>query len=147
MHFQLFAIRHNPSGLFLPNPMGRGGRGGSHLEPSSENPRLFPTKRGAHNALQMWLKGKYTANRGYDSFSNEYYEELELIPQPSRKKEEMEVVVITCTDSQQEPLSELAFRAFILSKVRTEMDSTDICDMILEHAQEISTFLAHRSHS
>ncbi|MDR3436385.1 hypothetical protein [Telmatospirillum sp.] len=94
----LYAIQHKPTGFFLPEPGGRMGRGGSHVEPTDPDikvPRTFPTKRGAQNALAMWLKGKFVASRGVSEDhegNRDYYENLEVIPQPNRKREEMAVV-------------------------------------------------------
>ena len=91
-----YAVQHVPSGLYLPAANGRNGRGGSHVEPSDERPRLFPTERGAKNYLASWLKGKYVADRGEytggPDWDSEFYERIELIPQPHRKREEMAVV-------------------------------------------------------
>lgn len=99
----LFAIKHKPTGFYLPEPLGRMGRGGSHTEPvdcsgDNENPRLFVTKLGASRALSAWLQGKFNAERTWESdgegFGGGYYvDDLPSVtPQPHRKKEEMEVV-------------------------------------------------------
>ena len=94
----LFAIRHKPTGDFLPRPLGREGRGGSHLEPvepigtKETRPRFFETERAAKIFLTGWIKGKVVHSAGYDSFNGEYYEDTETIPVPSRKAEDMEIV-------------------------------------------------------
>jgi hypothetical protein len=97
--FRWWAIRHKPSGLWLPEPVGRADRGGSHVEPSAERPRVWPTPRGAQNALSAWLRGKFEARRGADGggpgWDPEYYEDIEVVPQPHRRRADMEVVELT----------------------------------------------------
>lgn len=48
--WERFAIRHIPTGRFLPERW-RKGRGYSHDEPSYGFPRLFPSERSAKQAL------------------------------------------------------------------------------------------------
>lgn len=99
----LYAIKHKPSGGYLPIPRGRLGRGGSHTEPMipdgsiEKQPRLFPNEKNAKNCLAAWLHGKYVAYRGrdYGLDGADYYEEIELKPQPHRIREDMEIVPIT----------------------------------------------------
>lgn len=95
-----YAIRHNPTGGYLPVPHGRGGRGGSHertivFPHPDRNPRMWPSQRGAKICLAVWLKGKVVCNRG--GSDDDWWEDNELIPQPQRKAEEMEIVPITIT--------------------------------------------------
>lgn len=93
-------VRHKPSGGYLPEPAGRMGRGGSHVEPvvhtedPATTPRVFTTKRSATNALSSWLRGKVYHSSGYDGWDNEYYEGTDLVPVPSRKKDEMEIISV-----------------------------------------------------
>lgn len=88
----LWFIRHKPSGGYLPEPAGRMGRGGSHVEPSRFlPPRVFQTKKSAVNALSMWLKGKFTASRGRD-WDGEYYEDLLVVAVVGRVRADMEIV-------------------------------------------------------
>ncbi|MCG7629040.1 hypothetical protein MHM88_14610 [Epibacterium sp. MM17-32] len=94
---EFFAIRHKPSGGFLPAPKGRGGRGGSHVEPvppSEVNPpRLFHSKHAASVALTHWLKGAVTVD--YVEYDFGEVDELwNLDPKPHRKREDMEVVPV-----------------------------------------------------
>jgi hypothetical protein len=97
----LWAIRHKPSGHFLPEAKTRSGRGGSLVEPTpGVLPRTFPTKRGAQIALGSWLRGKWICRRGQDIFTGEYYEETTILPQLNRKKEEMEIVPLWLTDKE-----------------------------------------------
>lgn len=94
----LYAIRHRPTGNYLPRPLGREGRGGSHLEPveptsaKETRPRFFETERAAKIFLSSWLKGKVIHTSSYDSLNGEYWEDTSVVPVPSRKAEEMEVV-------------------------------------------------------
>lgn len=98
----LYAIRHKPTGHFLPEPKGRMGRGGSHVEPvdcsnDGENPRLFQSKLSAQRALTAWLRGKHTAEIDYDydeynGHAYPYQAGVHVKPVPSRIKEEMEIV-------------------------------------------------------
>ena len=98
-----WAIRHKPTGKFLPNPKGRAGRGGSHTEPTSAGaarPRLFESPIGARNALAQWLRGKHVCSRGELSDgagTYETYEDTEVIHVPSRIKADMEIVSIGLT--------------------------------------------------
>lgn len=95
-------IRHKPTGGYLPEPIGRMGRGGSHVEPvvhtddPATTPRIFQSERAAKNALAAWLRGKYVAHRGSYSggpdFDVDYYEDIEIVPVPGRKREEMEII-------------------------------------------------------
>lgn len=90
-----FAIRHNPTGRFLPE-LGKG-KGYTHHEPMAQEdapPRMFTRHSSAANALRFWLKGKMWNSRGQD-WEGEYYEDLNIQPQPDRIPEDMEVVEIT----------------------------------------------------
>lgn len=100
----LYAVRHRPTGNYIPRPMGRGGRGGSHLEPvmpteaKETRPRFFETKRSAKIFLSSWLKGKYVADRGCNhghpgsDWEVDYFEDVLVVPVLSRKAEDMEIV-------------------------------------------------------
>jgi hypothetical protein len=95
VNIQFWAVRHVPSGGYLPEPVGRMGRGGSHVEPSTtERPRLFMSRRAAVNGLSAWLRGKVHHSSGYDSYAGEYYENTSLEPVPSRKRDEMEIIEV-----------------------------------------------------
>lgn len=39
----LYAICHNPTGKYLPQPVGRNNRGGSHVEPEDPDTHPVPT--------------------------------------------------------------------------------------------------------
>lgn len=97
----LYAIRHKPTGHFLPEPKGRMGRGGSFLEPvdcglDHDNPRLFKSELSAKRALTAWLQGKHEPEFGYecDDGYNSYrvLEGMTIIPVDSRRKSDMEIV-------------------------------------------------------
>ncbi len=94
----MYAIRHNPTGGFIPRSTGRLGRGGSHLEPvlpepvGHARPRFFETARAARIFLSGWAKGKVVGSSGYDSFTGEYWDSLDIVPVPGRNAIDMEVV-------------------------------------------------------
>lgn len=89
----VYAIRHIPTRHYLPMSFERRHRH-SHDEPTPNCvPRLFPNQHSARSALTQWLRGRWQnsvaeGERGY------YEQELEVKPVPSRKAEEMEIVVI-----------------------------------------------------
>lgn len=96
----LFAIRHKPTGHYLPDPDRIQWRK-SHVEPvdcSGEiNPRLFHTELSAKRALSAWLQGKWKADMYWESEGWEYPSyQVQDVPVPTavphRVKEEMEVV-------------------------------------------------------
>jgi hypothetical protein len=97
----LYAIRHKPTGFFIPDPDRIQWRA-SHVQPvdcagDGPNPRLFVTELAAKRALSAWLQGKWKAELNWESTdeygSGFYYKDL---PVPNtvegRVKEEMEVV-------------------------------------------------------
>ncbi len=90
-----YVIKHIPTGHYLPAPVGRGGRGGSHVEPVAASeaspPRLFHNEKSAKTALTAWLKGVVTVDRREDIWG-EWYETWHIKPMPHRKREEMAVV-------------------------------------------------------
>lgn len=97
----VFGIRKKGTNHWLPEPKGRMGRGGSHVEPSLPQeghwPRTFPTYKGASNALTQWARGKHHRTTYYESegWSSYEVEDLpEVIPQPHRNRDDMEVVPI-----------------------------------------------------
>lgn len=100
----VWAIRQKSTGFFLPVAKGKGGNGGSYVEPvdpDKEPPRLFMSKKAAHCALVQWLKGHHKAKWAYDdgddiysSGGSMYVEDIKIIPQPNRNPADMEVVEI-----------------------------------------------------
>jgi len=91
-----YAIRHLPSGGFLPEIH----KGYTFSEPSTKEcdiPRLFTTKAGAKRALTWWLRGTLhvTKTGGQWGFGEpEYDESWHDTPMPDRKTENMEVVQV-----------------------------------------------------
>lgn len=98
---KLWVIKHTPTGHYIPRPFGRNGRGGSFLEPSEDSTlaRLFYSERSAKIFLSAWLKGKHHCDRGYvpghpgNDWEGEHFEEVSVVPVPSRKREEMEIIM------------------------------------------------------
>lgn len=95
----IYAIRHKPTGKYLPQPVGRNRRGGSHVEPEDPDeqpPRFFTSLTTAKIVLSHWLKGKVIAERGNyynpSDGSYDYYEDFHTTPCPDRKREDMEIV-------------------------------------------------------
>ena len=89
-----WAIQHVPSGGFLPNARGRGGRGGSHVEPTQvEFPRIFTTKAAAKCALTNWLAGKVTVTQT-QSYEGEWDEQWDVERVDSRRAEDMRIVAL-----------------------------------------------------
>lgn len=87
-----YAVRHKPSGMFIPRLETGKRRGGSHLEPSNDRePRLFFNRLSARAFLSNWLQGIMKADYTVDYNGNEDYS-IKVIPQPHRKKEDMEIV-------------------------------------------------------
>lgn len=86
-----FLIRHKPTGFFIPPGKGIDGRGGSHVEPSDEKPKLFASERSAKSWLTTWLKGK-VVDDSYTDRHGEFQYSLKTVAVPTRKREEMEIV-------------------------------------------------------
>ncbi|MNH19236.1 hypothetical protein D3C81_441910 [compost metagenome] len=100
---QAFAVRHKPTGKFMPTPTGKGGRGASYWDPLEESvndlPRLFPSKKSAGAALTQWLRGHHEPKFEWEqdaTFSSRCRYQVqagtEIVPVVTRKREEMEVV-------------------------------------------------------
>lgn len=97
---KFWIIAHVSNGTVLPAPMGRGGRGGTHVDPVPEEgitpPRLFHTEAAAKNALRWWLQGEVTVTyvQG-DWYSGEEGDEnWDIRPMPDRKKEDWHIVPV-----------------------------------------------------
>lgn len=94
----IYAIRHRPSGKFLPQPVGRYGRGGSFVEPADPTihaPRFFTSMTTAKIVLNYWLKGEFHHSSGvyYDHEGNPDYDEgIEIRYMAHRKAGDMEIV-------------------------------------------------------
>ncbi len=89
-----YAIRHNPSGLFL--PAGRA-RGFTYDEPSSGIPRLFSKRKAAEMAMKCWLAGPWKKEYETDDWSGSKFTigaSAPDSPPENRKPEEMEIVTV-----------------------------------------------------
>lgn len=82
------ALRHKPSGGFLPNVRGYGF---TRTEPTlSEPPRLFEKPGPCRQALNRWLEGEhYEGTEDEDGTIR-----IKVLPRPSRRKAEFEIVEI-----------------------------------------------------
>ena len=91
MSTPLYAIKHLPSGGYLPAAAGSY----THTEPTAKNPpRLFTSERAAKLALRQWLAGPLVVNfssswSGIDGY-DEHEERSRL--EHSRNSDEMRVV-------------------------------------------------------
>lgn len=104
----LYAIRHVPTGFFLPAAKGKGGNGGSFVEPvdpEKESPRFFPKERNAKQALAAWLKGHHVPKWGSDwgdgdgwGSSSRYVEDIKVKPVQGRNPDHMEVVAFNLVE-------------------------------------------------
>jgi hypothetical protein len=98
---KLYFIRQKSTGHYMVAPTGRGGRGGSHCQPSANTDlaRIFRSERSAKLSLNAWLKGKWVAYRGMDpghpgnDWEAYYYEDISIIPVPERDATDMEIVM------------------------------------------------------
>ena len=93
-----FALRHTPSGYYLPEPKGRGRRGGSWVKPVDANyelPRLFNTLRGAKIALTAYCKGEHSGEYECDDGWNTYCIGYNIVPNTQRVRADFEIVQIT----------------------------------------------------
>ena len=104
----VYLIRHKPTGYYMPEPTGHRGRGSSFWEPTTEAdyPRVFKHPRSAKAALTQWLRGKHMPVREaeYDEFSGRYMEYVagaDVVHQPHRKLEDMEIVSACLTPVQE----------------------------------------------
>ena len=93
-----YAIKHIPTGNFLPYAKGSKGGGFTHVEPEKfpYQPRLFHREQDAKSCLTVWLKGKITVSRyGGDPYDNyECSEDWHVEKGPNRKRREFEIIPI-----------------------------------------------------
>ena len=95
-----WAVKHIPSGHYMPEPTGRGGRGGSHVkpDPDSNNARLFTSLRSAKIYITTYCMGKFVASRGMsgghpgNDWEVDYYEDISIIAQSDRRREDFEPI-------------------------------------------------------
>ena len=89
LRIHYLAIRHRPTGGFLPASRGYGF---TREEPSLvKPPRLFVRPSSATQALDYWLEGEHY--EGSDDPESGALT-LKVIPRPHRRREEMEIVEI-----------------------------------------------------
>lgn len=100
---KVYAIRHIPTGRFMPVPTGKNGSGSSYWEPIEDFtvgrvPRLFPLRRPASSALTQWLRGRHVVvterTHPDDGFGQSWDKPIgtTVEPDPSRKADDMEIV-------------------------------------------------------
>ncbi len=100
---KVFAIKHKPSGEWMPHRMNRAPGGWSHWTPGAAedkphdmNPRLFFTLQSARNALTMWLQGKWERHQGtnhsYFDGPEDYDNMIVNTPSVPRCRGDMEIV-------------------------------------------------------
>jgi hypothetical protein len=96
-----WAIRRKLDGYYLPQPVGRNGRGGSRVEPINpvnnwENIRLLASEQAAKIALNAWLKGEWITHRSAGDYwaGIEPDEETTIHALRRRRAEDMEVVAV-----------------------------------------------------
>lgn len=100
---QAFAIRHKPTGNFLPaHGKGVGGvRGFSFDNPLPDGgkygPRLFGRFLSAKVALSSWLQGEFQSKHD-QSLDGESEISIEVKSRPDRVKADMEIVTFTLTE-------------------------------------------------
>lgn len=91
----IFAIRHKPTGRYLPRPPS-GQKGGSWVEPAlpdTETPRFFHEKRHAKTFLTVWCQGPQVRASSFDWEYDGTIPDPKLAAEP-RIKEDFEVVTI-----------------------------------------------------
>ena len=87
----IFAVRHKPSGLFIPRLERGKRRGGSYLEPSNERePRFFHNKLAARAFISNWCQGQFKTAYSQTEYGKEPY--TDVVKVPSRNKADMEIV-------------------------------------------------------
>jgi hypothetical protein len=94
--FQFWAIKHRPSGHYLPQSDRTSG-GFTHFEPQDpcvRPPRLFQKERSAMQALRWWLMGVTTVRHTGGGAWDDYSETWDTHPEPDRKAEDMEIVLV-----------------------------------------------------
>jgi hypothetical protein len=93
----LYAIRHKPTGRFLPRPPS-GQKGGTWVEPTSDKiPRFFNKPSVARGFLSIWCKGPLVRAKSVDWETG--LDEVDIKPdltqaKEPRVKEDFEVVEI-----------------------------------------------------
>lgn len=96
-----YIIKDLDTGDYMPNALGRGGRGGTHRELVRAGcglpPRLYHTKVGAFASLRWWLRGKTSVSQVCysDPFEgSECDERWHTEDVPERRQRNMDVVSV-----------------------------------------------------
>lgn len=102
---QVFAIRHKPTGKWMPARVNATAGGWSYWNPTSDdvvrdgNPRVFFTLRSAQNALTAWLMGEHSRKQGvhvdWEGIPDGYDDHVVNAPRAPRHRGEMEIVSFT----------------------------------------------------
>lgn len=98
----VYALRHKPTGKFMPVRMSRGSaRGWSHWEPTDDkdvfdkSPRVFFTLKSAQNALVQYCLGVHRRDAGWDNhWEAPEYSDVTFLDAPKvpRKREDFEII-------------------------------------------------------
>jgi hypothetical protein len=97
---ECYAIRQKSTGNFLPQAHDGRGKGFTRDEPvpaSEHLPRLFALKQSARAALRWWLQGITSRCYSGGSLEDEPYEDTKTVLVPTRRAEDMEIVVVRLT--------------------------------------------------
>jgi hypothetical protein len=96
---KVYCIRQKSTGLFIPRFKTGQRRGGSHLEPSNERePRVFHNALAARAFLSSWLQGIHKHDT-YIDMDGVQDDGVSIVPQPHRKKDDMEIVEFECVSN------------------------------------------------
>lgn len=92
-----WAVKHIPTGHYIPEPNGRRGRGGSHVDPNPDSniARLFMSERAAKIYITSYCKGKVLHETDYScdyEGNRDGFEFNTIVPQPNRLKEDFEII-------------------------------------------------------
>lgn len=111
---KVWAIRHKPTGAWMPSRMFRASSGGwSYWIPGpapegwagydghDKNPRVFYSLQSARNALTMWLQGTWERKSGttvdWEGIPDGYDDMHVNAPPMERKRGDMEIVELCLT--------------------------------------------------
>jgi hypothetical protein len=96
-----YIIKDLDTGDYMPPPLGRAGRGGTHQElvpaGSGAPPRLYHTQAGAFASLRWWLQGRTSVSQTCysDPFEGgECDESWHTEDVPERRQRNMDVVLV-----------------------------------------------------
>jgi hypothetical protein len=94
-----WAIRHKPTGFFMPEPKMYHKRGSSFWEPKeqADRVRIFYTEKAAKSALGQWLRGEHHPEFEYDE-GHMYAIGAKVKPVSTRNRDDMEIVMMVLTE-------------------------------------------------